>query len=77
MPCGCQTACGCDVIAGNGIVVQRLGDTFTITLANDPDSAAGSPVFIQQAPPAFAGPYVWYELDNLGNLVTVWIENGL
>lgn len=31
MPCGCQAACGCDVQAGAGIAVQRLGDRFLIT----------------------------------------------
>lgn len=31
MACGCQAACGCDVQAGAGILVQRLGDRFVIT----------------------------------------------
>lgn len=31
MPCGCQAACGCDVQAGPGILVQRLGDRFVVT----------------------------------------------
>lgn len=74
MACGCQAACGCDVIAGSGISVTRLGDTFRIT---NTSAAIGVPTFVQQAPPVYVGPYIWYELDGSGNLVTIWVENGL
>lgn len=39
-PCGCQAACGCNVTAGNGTTVQRLGDTFLVTAVADPTSPA-------------------------------------
>lgn len=31
MACGCQSACGCNVVAGAGISILRTGDTFTVT----------------------------------------------
>lgn len=31
MACGCTSACGCDVQAGAGILVQRIGDTFIVS----------------------------------------------
>lgn len=73
MPCGCVTAgCGCNIVAGANITVVRLGDKFTISTGGN----IGVPTFIQQAPPGVAGPYVWYETDGLGNIVTEWIETG-
>lgn len=69
MPCGCQTACGCNVVAGPGAHVLRVGDTFTVS-----SPGAVQDVFIQQADPGpLPYPYVWWELDGLGNLVTTWI----
>jgi hypothetical protein len=51
------------------VSVTRIGDKFIVSSA-----AAAENVFIQQADPGpLAYPYVWWELDGLGNLVTVWI----
>lgn len=75
MPCGCGTTCGCNLVAGAGIVINRVGDTFTVS--NSAPGAGGVPTFIQQTQPiGVVGPYVWYEIDNLGNIETVWIEDG-
>lgn len=69
MACGCQTACGCNLVAGDGVGILRTGDTFTISSAG-----AVQTLFIQEADPGpLAYPYVWHELDGLGNLVTTWI----
>lgn len=69
MPCGCASTCGCNIVGGTGVTVDRIGDKFTI---NAPGSIQN--VFIQEADPGpLSYPYVWWELDNLGNLVTVWI----
>lgn len=68
-PCGCQGSCGCNIVAGDGVGVLRVGDTFTISA---PDAVQR--VFIQQTDPGTLGyPYVWHELDGGGNLVTTWI----
>jgi hypothetical protein len=75
MPCGCQNTCGCNIVAGAGISVAVLpGGTFQIASTV---GAVGVPTFVQETPPVFVGPYIWYELDGLGNLVTVWVENGI
>jgi hypothetical protein len=69
MPCGCQAACGCNVTAGAGISVQRLGDNFVISSTTGPQTT-----FIQEADPGpLPYPYIWWELDGLGNLVTTWV----
>jgi hypothetical protein len=76
MPCGCQSACGCNIVAGPGINVNRIGDNFTVT--NTAPSPGGVPVFVQQtAPVGVVGPYVWYEIDGLGAFVALWIESGI
>lgn len=31
MPCGCTSACGCNLIEGDNIVISREGDSFTIS----------------------------------------------
>jgi hypothetical protein len=74
MPCGCQSACGCNIVQGAGISVNRTGDTFTIT--NTAPATAGVPTFVQQTPPVVVGPYVWYETDGAGAFVALWIEDG-
>lgn len=75
MPCGCGTTCGCNIVAGPGVDVSRVGDKFTIT--NTAPGSGGVPTFVQQTSPVgVVGPYIWYELDGFGNLLTLWIEDG-
>lgn len=31
MPCGCTSACGCNLLPGENVSIDRLGDTFTIS----------------------------------------------
>lgn len=31
MPCGCTSACGCNLVPGENVTIDRLGDTFTIS----------------------------------------------
>jgi hypothetical protein len=31
MPCGCTSACGCNLVPGENVSIDRLGDTFTIS----------------------------------------------
>jgi microcystin-dependent protein len=31
MPCGCTSACGCNLVPGDNVTIDRLGDTFTIS----------------------------------------------
>lgn len=63
MACGCQAACGCDVQAGAGIVVQRLGDRFVITNAYSAPAAAD--VTYDNAASGLVGDDVQEALDEL------------
>lgn len=76
MPCGCTSACGCNVVAGSGISVQVIGDKIIVSSTAVPLGSV--PVFIQSTQPSYAGgPYVWYETDpDTEELVTVWVETG-
>jgi hypothetical protein len=31
-------------------------------------------IFIQETDPALPYPYVWYQVDGVGNLITMWIN---
>lgn len=71
MACGCTQSCGCIIEAGPGVTVQRIGDTIIISAVAE----VGVPIFIQHLPPMYTGgPYVWWETDGAGNLVTQWVE---
>lgn len=65
MACGCQSACGCDVIAGPGIQVsQQTGGRFII--ANTSPGNAGSYIH-EQAVPATT----WSVVHNLARFPQV------
>lgn len=72
MSCGCQTACGCNVVGVDSIDVTRIGDTFYVSA---PDlTPTPQNLFIQQEDPgSMPYPYVWKQLDEDGNLVTEWV----
>lgn len=37
-------------------------------------TGGGVPVFVQDTDPALTDPYVWFEVDGAGNLVTIWVN---
>lgn len=44
-------------------------------VGGDTEGVAGDRnVFIQETDPALAVPYVWFQTDGSGNLVTLWIN---
>ena len=74
MACGCQTACGCTILGGDGITVTVLGNNIVVSAT----PMIGVPTFIQEDPPVYAdGPYVWHQIDGGGALITTWIESGI
>lgn len=75
MPCGCEQTCGCEIVAGPGVEVKTIGNKIIVSATA---VQVGVPVFIQSAMPSYAGgPYLWIQLDNLGNVMTFNVENGL
>lgn len=40
----------------------------------DPTALPPENVFIQQTDPALATPYIWYQVDGTGALVTIWVS---
>lgn len=66
MPCGCQSACGCEIVAGPGLTTKVLGNKIYVTL----NTSVGVPTFISQTDPGDLGfSYVWQETDADGVLV--------
>lgn len=81
MGCGCTSTCGCQFLAGPGILIKQLGDKFTISNTAPAIASLGVPVFLQEGDPIADYPtltkYIWFQVDNLGNLIQVKYENGL
>lgn len=74
-PCGCNNACGCQIVGEGGVEVSRVGDTFIISAA----TIVGSiPVIASQVQPAL-GPgvqYLWLQLDGSDQVISMFFENG-
>jgi hypothetical protein len=58
-------------------MVQGLTVTSIIGPKGDPGDSAGAlqNTFIQRTDPALATPYIWWQVDISGNLVTVWVKS--
>jgi hypothetical protein len=57
---------------GDIIYAERQGIGGIITVGDIVDLTPK--IFIQQTDPAIAVPYIWYQTDALGGLVSIWIN---
>lgn len=66
------------IIQGERVKVQTIGTQGLQGIQGEQGEsgvAVGSPTFIQDDPPVYAGAYAWF--DTSGGNLTLWIEDGL